>query len=67
MTHTRTFSILEVSKAAYDEIRTKMLAAGYDDAVWDQGEHGTILDMDGIALGMERAETSDGTGAETVR
>ncbi len=52
---TRTFVIMEVSQAAHDEIRAKLLEGGYDFAVWEEGDDGTLLDMNGIALGIETA------------
>lgn len=53
MTHTRTFVIMEVEAATYNEIKDKLLEADYDHAIHDQGEHGTVLDMHGIALGTK--------------
>jgi hypothetical protein len=47
---TYTFATLEVSKAAYDEIRAKLIEAGYDHAIrQDRGDVETV-DMNGIAL-----------------
>ena len=51
MTHT--YAELEVSKAVYEEIRGKLLAAGYDHA-FNNG----VIDMHGIAL-VEEKETDD--------
>ena len=51
--HTRTFVIMEVDALVHRDIKTKLLAAGYDHAVWEEGEHGTVLDMHGIALGVK--------------
>lgn len=52
MTHTNTFAVLKVSQAAYDEIRQKLLNAGYSDQF--HPDHSTpgkpIIDMYGIAL-----------------
>jgi hypothetical protein len=48
MTHT--YVLLDVSKAAYDEIKQKLLNAGYDHAINDAGE----IDMHGIALVVEQ-------------
>jgi hypothetical protein len=50
MTHT--YAILEISKAAYDEIRAKLKAAGYGH-VFDQDEGKEVIDMHGIALKEE--------------
>lgn len=46
---THTFAELELSKAAYDEIATKLRAAGYDHAFIDDG----IIDMHGIGVTVE--------------
>jgi hypothetical protein len=49
----RTFSLLELSEAAYEEIQTKLNAAGYDYAIEADG----TIDMRGI--GIKRVETTD--------
>jgi len=46
---THTFAVLEVSKAAYDEIATKLRAAGYDHAFVADDQ----IDMHGIGLELE--------------
>jgi hypothetical protein len=46
MASTHTYALLEVSKAAFDEIAAKLRAAGYDHAFRDAGE----IDMHGLAL-----------------
>lgn len=46
---TYTFATLEVSQLAYDEIRSKLLEAGYDQAVLRDRDV-ELLDMRGIAL-----------------
>lgn len=43
---THTYALLEVSREAYDEIKGKLQAAGYDHALHDDG----LIDMNGIAL-----------------
>jgi hypothetical protein len=48
-TGTRTFVILEVSKATYDEIHGKLRAAAYNHAF-----EGPLIDMHGIALEQEK-------------
>lgn len=52
MTHAQaasyTFAILDVSPAAYEEIRSKLEAAGYSVAV--TVDYGGTIDMHGIAL-----------------
>lgn len=45
MRTSRTFAILEVSRAAYDEIRELLKEAGYEHAFVDE-----LIDMHGIAL-----------------
>lgn len=48
---TYTYAILEVSHAAYQEIKDKLAAAGYSDQFHDDGdEDGVVIDMHGIAL-----------------
>jgi len=44
MSHT--YALLEVSSSAYDEIKRKLLDAGYGHAINAEGE----IDMHGIAL-----------------
>lgn len=48
-THTYTYAVLEVSPAAYDEIKTKLLRAGHKEAV-HAGDKRNLIDMQGIAL-----------------
>ncbi|MDQ3562701.1 MAG: hypothetical protein M3436_00700 [Pseudomonadota bacterium] len=43
MTHT--YAVLEVSQATYDEIKAKLIEAGYNHAF-----HAHLIDMHGIAL-----------------
>jgi hypothetical protein len=50
MTHT--YAVLEVSPAAYAEIREKLDAAGYDHA-FDSHSGAEVIDMHGIALRAE--------------
>lgn len=49
MRATRTYALLAVSPAAYDEIGKALRAAGYDHAFHEE-ERGTCIDMHGIAL-----------------
>lgn len=49
LTMTYTYALLEVSPEAYDEIRKKLEAAGYQHAFGADGE----IDMHGIALTRE--------------
>lgn len=47
---TYTYAILPVSKAAFEEIRAKLVEAGYGDAI---SEDDGVIDMHGIALQPE--------------
>jgi len=48
---TYTYAILEVSHAAYTEIKEKLKAAGYSDQFHDGRDgDGVVIDMHGIAL-----------------
>ena len=51
MTHT--FAVMQVSKAAYAEIKRKLEEAGYEHAFTRTTKHGDVLDMSGIALAVE--------------
>ena len=55
MRSTHTYAVLEISRAAFDEIKAHLEAAGYGQAFHDDG---TIIDMHGIAVKV--AEESDG-------
>lgn len=46
---TYTYATLEVSAAAYKEIRDKLDAAGYQHAFHEDGD-GEVIDMHGIGL-----------------
>lgn len=48
LTSTYTFAVMEVSPVAYEEIKKKLEEAGYQHAIRDG-----LLDMHGIALGLE--------------
>jgi hypothetical protein len=48
---TYTYAILEVSHAAYTEIKSKLEKAGYSDQFHDDRDgDGVVIDMHGIAL-----------------
>lgn len=47
---TYTYALLEVSPAAYEEIKTKLEAAGYADQFHEQDDGKVAIDMHGIAL-----------------
>lgn len=58
MTHvTHTFAVLEISAAAYDEIKSKLEAAGYQHTFIEEDEK-ILIDMHGIALSKEGSKTS---------
>lgn len=48
---THTYAVMGVSQSTYAEVHRKLLEAGYEHAIMDNGE----LDMHGIALGVENA------------
>lgn len=50
MRSTYTYATMDVSKAAFDEIKTKLTAAGYEDQIRGDGDGLLIIDMHGIAL-----------------
>lgn len=52
MTHT--YAILEVSQAAYDEIKAKLKAVEYQHAFHEDDEYNVVIDMHGIALTKEK-------------
>ena len=52
-TSTHTYAVLRVSPEAYQEIRDKLEAAGYEDQFHDKGEAGEVIDMNGIAIQSE--------------
>lgn len=46
----QTYAILELSRVAFEEIKTKLEAAGYSDQFYETDEDGTAINMDGIAV-----------------
>jgi hypothetical protein len=48
MTHT--YAVLEIGAAAFAEIKAKLEAASYQHTFHEDDEHGTVIDMHGIAL-----------------
>lgn len=52
MTYTHTYAILEVSAAAYEEIKAKLTAADYEHQFHEDDGH-LVIDMNGIALQNE--------------
>lgn len=55
-THTHSYTVLEISPAAYDEIAGKLRAAGYDHCFTRETDE---IDMAGIAVAKE-PEGQDG-------
>lgn len=53
MRQTHTYALLPVSKAAYEEIKARLLAAGYDHAVEEDGDR--ELNLYGLAIVEEDA------------
>jgi len=50
---TYTYAILEISKAAYDEIKNKLEVAGYSDQ-FHKNDGQIVINMHGIALAQEK-------------
>lgn len=56
VTHTYAVAVLEVSPAAYAEIRKALEAAGYSSAFRSNSEHTELIEMQGIALAKKPDE-----------
>lgn len=52
MTHTYTYALMEVSQATFNEVKEKLLDAGYEDALMRE-EPNLHLNMHGLALALE--------------
>lgn len=64
MRSTHTYALLPVSQATYDEIREKLLAAGYDDYVTRAtGDEQERVSMQGIALVVDNKVLTSETPA----
>ena len=50
-----TYAILKVSAAVYDEVRSKLILAGYEDQLHASND-GEVIDMHGIALSPKDAK-----------
>lgn len=48
MSHT--YAVLQISRAAFDEIRSKFKDAGYEHAFDDAAEGGPVVNMHGVAV-----------------
>lgn len=59
-THTRTYVILNLSRAAFDEIKAKLADAGYDHAFHRDNERGWVIDMNGLAVAVDK-EPAEGS------
>ena len=53
---TYTYVVMPLSEAAFEEIRNKMVEAGYNHVFKDSGYHGTVIDMHGIAVAKDQLE-----------
>lgn len=53
---THTYAILEVTAATYQEIKQKLLTAGYDHQLHDKDTTGEVFDMHGLAIKEEAPE-----------
>lgn len=53
---TYTYALLKVSKTTYDEIREKLLAAGYQHSIGEPRGDSERIDMHGIALVTDAVE-----------
>jgi hypothetical protein len=49
---THTYAVLKISKAAFEEIMTKLVEAGYEDQLHEDGDE-LVCDMHGIAVQAE--------------
>lgn len=67
MSYTHTYAILEVSETAYEEIKAKLEAAGYQHAFHEDREHGVVIDMHGIALANQTGGEDDDRSENTRR
>jgi hypothetical protein len=52
---THTYAVLEISAAAFAEIKEKLERAGYEDQFHQDREHGIVIDMHGIAVAKSDA------------
>lgn len=52
MTATHTYTVLVISRAAFDEIRARLTESGYPDLHQD-ADFGAVIDMHGLALAPE--------------
>lgn len=55
---THTFATMQVTALTFEEIKSRLLAAGYDHAIHDNPDGGTIIDMHGIGLEVENPDNA---------
>jgi hypothetical protein len=67
MTSTHTYAILEVSAAAYNEIRSLLAAGGYSDQFHKDKTHDEVIDMHGIALAIKPDEAKQAANLAEVQ
>jgi hypothetical protein len=60
MRSTYTYAILEISSAAFAEIKQKLEAADYKHT-FSEDENGLVIDMHGIALADEQRKNTKAT------
>lgn len=56
---THTYVVMELSEGAYEEIKQKMLAAGYGHVFHTDSQHGEVIDMHGIAVGLDKEDSGE--------
>lgn len=62
ITCTHTYTVLTVSREAYAEIERLLREAQYDHVFHQHHEHGTVIDMHGMALARPEPDTLYGVG-----
>lgn len=53
MRSTHTYVKMAVTRTVFDEVSNKLIGAGYNHAIHDNGDRGYLLDMHGMALELE--------------
>lgn len=64
MRTTHTYAILEISAAAYEEIRAKLEQAGYQHAFHPKADGRIAIDMYGIAVATDMSDVLDPPDAD---
>jgi hypothetical protein len=59
MACTHTYAVLAVDAATYEDIQQRLLTCGYGHVFHEDPEHGTVIDMAGIALAKEDNVTNE--------